>query len=255
MILKFDLYMSVFHEMRTVHMYLPDDYMESQERYPVLYMFDGHNLFNDEDATYGTSWRLGDQIIELGYKMIVVGIECSHDGNKRLDEYGPYPFADMDYIETFDGHGKETMDFMMHELKPYIDTHFPTLPQRETTWIGGSSCGGLMALYAHMNFSEVYSKSLVISPFVTPTEDYLYINAYKTKMYGKNDMYFSWGALEGSGKHEFSRETTICMKIISYLKEKGVDTTVNIKLEGQHCEAAWASECPTFLEFLFKQVI
>lgn len=253
MILKFDLYMDVFHDMRTVHMYLPDDYLESMQRYPVLYMFDGHNLFYDEDATYGTSWRLGEHIVDLGYKMIVVGLECSHNGNQRLDEYGPYPFADMDYIASFDGHGGDaTMDFFIHTLKPYIDAHFPTLPQRETTWIGGSSCGGLMALYAHLNFSDVYSKSLVISPFVTPTEDYCYINAYTSNINENNSIYMSWGALEGSGKHEFSRVTTICTKIKAYLEDKGVTIQTNVKLDGRHCEEDWAKECPTFLKFLFK---
>ncbi len=252
MILKFDLFMSAFHDMRTIHMYLPDDYLDTMERYPVLYMFDGHNLFNDEDATYGTSWRLADQIVELGYKMIVVGVECSHNGNQRLEEYGPYPFADIEYAECYAGRGDETMDFFVHTLKPYIDTHFPTLPQRETTWIGGSSCGGLMALYAHMNYSHIYSKSLVISPFLAPTEEYCYVNAYRANMVSRNDMYISWGANEGSGKHEFSRVTTICTRLIVYLQEKGVNICTNVKLDGQHCEADWAKECPTFLEFLFK---
>ena len=233
-------------------MYLPDDYMESMDRYPVLYMFDGHNLFNDEDATYGTSWRLADQIKSLGYKLIVVGLECSHIGNQRLDEYGPYPFADWDYMESFEGHGKETMQFFIHELKPYIDAHFPTLPQRETTWIGGSSCGALMAFYAHLHYSYIYSKSLIISPFFAPTEEYCYIDACKAQLFGMNSMYFSWGALE-QGKHEFSRVTTICNKLIAFLKEKDIYIHINIKMNGSHCEADWAKEVPEFLNFLINE--
>ena len=252
MILKFDLYMSAFEEMRTIHMYLPHDYMESQERYPVLYMFDGHNLFNDEDATYGQSWRLADAIHRQKRKIIVVGVECSHEGYDRLDEYGPYPFADVDYMRSFEGHGDQTMDFMINDLKPYIDAHFPTLPFRETTWIGGSSCGALMALYAHMNFSEIYSKSLVISPFVTPTEEYLYINAFQCELCDENEMYMSWGALE-DGKHEFSRVSNICMKLVSILKEKGMYFHINVKMDGRHCEEDWAKECDEFLDFLFDE--
>lgn len=70
---KFDLWYSPACESRTVHLYLPDGYEGSDERYPVLYMFDGHNLFSDEDATFGRSWRLKDFLDSWPKKMIVVG--------------------------------------------------------------------------------------------------------------------------------------------------------------------------------------
>ena len=77
MILKFDVYMHMLDTYRKIHMYLPDDYLTSNKKYPVLYMFDGHNLFYDEDATYGRSWRLIDAIQRNGKEIIVVGQELS----------------------------------------------------------------------------------------------------------------------------------------------------------------------------------
>ena len=104
--------MSRLHQKRTIHMYLPDDYLVTKKRYPVLYMFDGHNLFNDEDATYGKSWNLEQQIRWNHKELIVVGQECSHDGNARLDEYGPWPFADENF-GIFEGKGEATMHFFV----------------------------------------------------------------------------------------------------------------------------------------------
>lgn len=243
--------MSQLNENRMIHMYLPDDYLYSMKRYPVLYMFDGHNLFYDEDATYGKSWNLGYWVREKNLDLIVVGQECSHNGNSRLDEYGPWPFADNAF-GIFEGKGKQTMDFFVNELKPYIDEHFPTLPQRETTWIGGSSCGGLMAYYGGVFHSDIYSKSLVISPYFQTVEDYLYWDTRHTYIHNNSSMYISWGAQEG-GKHSFIQETFICTELANILLKKGVHIQFNVKPEGGHSESDWEQEVPTFLDFLFEQ--
>ena len=48
---------------RLAYIWLPDDYEANPEkRYPVMYMFDGHNVFFDEDATYGKSWGMAQYI-------------------------------------------------------------------------------------------------------------------------------------------------------------------------------------------------
>ncbi|MGM9960060.1 MAG: alpha/beta hydrolase-fold protein, partial [Allobaculum sp.] len=71
MIVKFDLNSDQLQRTVKIHMYLPDDYLSSQEKYPVLYMFDGHNLFFDEDATFGRSWRMLNSLYALDRKIIV----------------------------------------------------------------------------------------------------------------------------------------------------------------------------------------
>ena len=91
MVIKRDFVYSPNGENRKLHIYLPDDYDMTDERYPVMYFFDGHNLFCDADATYGTSWGLKEFLDHWQKKMIVVGIECSHTGDERLHEYLPYP--------------------------------------------------------------------------------------------------------------------------------------------------------------------
>lgn len=252
MLKKFEMHMTSLNENRMIHMYIPDDYMDSGKVYPVLYMFDGQNLFLDDDATFHHSWHLIEAVEQKNLDLIIVGQECSHIGNNRLNEYGPYPFADFDVKEAFEGLGYLTMDFFINELKPHIDKNYPTNPSRECTWIGGSSCGGLMALYAQLVHSDIYSKSLVISPFVAPVEDYLYIESYYSHFYDESAIYMSWGALE-DGKHEFVNETKICTRIVSLLQNKGVHFHLNVKPYGHHSEIDWSKECNEFLEFLFNE--
>ena len=89
MIEKTDFWFPFAAQNRRLHIYLPDDYNESEERYPVMYMFDGHNLFYNSDATYGKSWGMKEFLDRWGKKIIVVGLECAHTGNDRLREYCP----------------------------------------------------------------------------------------------------------------------------------------------------------------------
>ena len=90
MIVKRDCIYTPKGKNRPLHIYLPDDYATSLDRYPVLYMFDGHNLFSNEDATYGKSWGLKEFLDQWDRKLILVGIECGHEGDERLSEYLPY---------------------------------------------------------------------------------------------------------------------------------------------------------------------
>ena len=96
MVIKEMVHITPYHLDRMLHIYLPDDYEESEARYPVMYMYDGHNLFYNEDATYGKSWGLQEFMRQWENQLIIVGIECNHEGNKRLEEFSPYDFRDFD---------------------------------------------------------------------------------------------------------------------------------------------------------------
>ena len=161
MIEKFDFFFPSAGENRKIHLYLPDDYNETDERYPVMYMFDGHNLFYDSDATYGKSWGMKDFLDGWEKKIIVVGLECSHTGNDRLREYCPYHWDS--FVGPIDGTGDDTMQWIVNDVKPFIDADFRTWPHRAATGVGGSSMGGLMALYAAIRYNAVFSKAACVS--------------------------------------------------------------------------------------------
>lgn len=93
----------------------------------------------------------------------MVGVECNHEGNKRLEEYCPY---DSDWFGGIRGTGKVYLDWLCGEFKPFVDKTWPTLPDRAHTAIAGSSMGGLMSLYAAVAHNEVFSKAGCLSPSV-----------------------------------------------------------------------------------------
>ena len=154
-------------EQRRVYVYLPTMYeAEPDRRYPVLYMFDGQNVFFDEDATFGKSWGVADYLDYTDTPLIVAAVECNAGANnERLVEYSPYRFDDPQFGH-FDGKGQATMSWYIHRFKPFIDHNFRTLPDREHTFIGGSSMGGLMSLYALLQYNEVFSRAAALSPSI-----------------------------------------------------------------------------------------
>lgn len=118
---------------RTLHLYLPEDYQSSGLTYPVMYFFDGHNLFDDRDATYGKCWGFQEYMKTATCQVILVGIECNHEGNRRLVEFCPYPVRHIHGWEDYDGRGKDLMDWLVYELKPMIDNSYPTKKDRVHT--------------------------------------------------------------------------------------------------------------------------
>ena len=148
---------------RRLYVYLPRDYSRSDKHYPVLYMFDGHNVFYDSHATFGKSWGMKEYLEKSRLPIILVAIECNPEGNRRLNEYSPWDIDVWD-LGHLEGLGKITMDWMTKDLKPMIDSKYRTLPKREDTLIAGSSMGGLMALYAVTKYNDVYSRDAALSP-------------------------------------------------------------------------------------------
>ena len=159
MVETFDVSITPYGLTRRTFVYLPDDWQTSGKKYPVLYMFDGHNLFFDSTATYGTCWGL-KEYCDAHPNWIIAAPECNHEGNKRLEEYCPYQ---SDWFGGITGTGHEYMEWLTKEFKPMMDKRYPTLPSRANTAIGGSSMGGLMSLYAITAYNKVFSKAACLS--------------------------------------------------------------------------------------------
>ena len=185
MIKKFDVEITPFQLGRRIHIYLPDDYEQSEERYPVIYMYDGHNLFYDSDATYGKSWGIKDFLDNYDKKFIVVGMECNHEGSKRLDEYCPYTLS-QSHLGNIQGQGVEYMEWVVNELKPYIDEKFYTLKDKDNTGIGGSSMGGLFSFYLGLKYKESIGFILSFSPAFLLYKEKEFLNELKNSNLNPN---------------------------------------------------------------------
>ncbi|MFI2813009.1 alpha/beta hydrolase [Microbulbifer sp. JSM ZJ756] len=145
---------------RTIRLYLPPGYSDGDRRYPVLYMHDGQNLFDNATA-YAREWGVDETLnrfaAETGLELIVVGID--HGNERRIHELVPF-----DHPEYGPAEGQAYLEFIVNQLKPLVDARFRTLPDRLHTAIMGSSLGGLMSHYALLQHPETFSRAGVFSP-------------------------------------------------------------------------------------------
>lgn len=141
---------------RRIWIYLPRSYNQGDRSYPVLYMHDGQNVFN-QATSWGNEWGVDETLEQLAsedpaLESIVVAID--HGGKERNNEYNFTINAEY----GFGGKGKAYAEFLAETLKPYIDSHYRTLPEPEHTMIAGSSFGAYVSLYAALRYPESYGR-------------------------------------------------------------------------------------------------
>lgn len=234
---------------RRVWIYLPDGYENSKKKYPVLYMQDGQNVFEDSSSFSG-EWGVDEALDTLGVKFkecIVVGIDNGSD--KRLNEYSPYDFS-LNGIAANNrsnkGEGGLYVDFLAKTLKPFIDKKYRTLKDRKNTFIAGSSMGGLISMYAVLKYPKKFGGAGVFSPafWVAPE----IFDDIKTKgKKAKSKIYFYAGDEES--------ETMVPMTIRAFNEMHRVAKSVMaivIRSEGKHNEQRWRKEFPLFYEWMMK---
>ena len=232
---------------RRIYVYLPDSYRrEPERRYGVMYMFDGHNVFFDSDATYGKSWGMGKYMRRAAKQMIIVAVECNHVGNGRLQEYAPFDFRNGE-LGIIKGKGKLYMDWLVKQLKPEIDKTYRTLPDRGNTLICGSSMGGLMAMYAVTRYNHVFRRAACLSPSVWVDLKKVLAMIEGSAIAGDTCIYMDYGSQE-LANHEGNLEGLVA--VANALVRNHADLTFRIVPGGSHCEASWEKQIPIFMECL-----
>lgn len=257
MVIKQDFIYTPKGKNRPLHIYLPEGYDRSGERYPVLYFFDGHNLYDNRDATYGKSWGLKDYLDGLGQKLIVVGIECGHEGEERLSEYLPYRAAPGRF-RAFDPQGGATMEWIIQEVKPWIDREFRTMPFRETTGIAGSSMGGLMAIYGGVRYNRWFSRAGCVSSAIGFCIRPLLKAIRTSRIHPDTRFFLSWGTREAFGLERKDREDRSSRtyswnrQVAAAIREQGAQARMYCQVGGGHCEADWEKLLPVMMPWLWQ---
>ena len=142
---------------RQLRIYLPPNYKD-EENFPVIYMHDGQNLFDESTSSYGAIWDVATHLNNIYKKIaagfICVGIDNDPKGFNRLDEYSPWVNTSLQTSQQLEGItgpvgglGKQYLKFITECVKPHIDQNYKSNPSNETTAIMGSSMGGLISLY------------------------------------------------------------------------------------------------------------
>ena len=232
---------------RRAYIYLPASYdREPARRYPVMYMFDGHNVFFDEDATYGKSWGMNAYMGKSKKQLIIVAVECNHEGNQRLVEYAPFNFENSE-MGKIKGKGSVYMNWLVNTLKPYIDANYRTLPDRRNTIIAGSSMGGLMSLYAVCTYNHIFQRAACLSPSLWVSPGRVLEMVARSHIRRDTTVYMDYGALE-IFNHAANEESIISTAHL--LMTKRVNLAMRIVPDGDHSESSWEKQVPIFMECL-----
>jgi predicted alpha/beta superfamily hydrolase len=240
-ILDTSFYMPQLGRNRRIWIYLPKDYKTGTKRYPVLYMHDGQNLF-DEATSFAGEWAVDETLDSMKQQCIVIGID--NGGLKRMNEYNPY-----DNERFGKGEGAQYVAFIAKTLKPYIDKKYRTLKDKKNTMIAGSSMGGLISMYAAITFPQVFGGAGVFSPsfWIAPGLRADIDKLVKRKTHGQSRIYFYAGEQESK---ELVREV---LGVFEAMRMKaGCKMEVRINAEGQHNEPAWRQEFPAFYRWIMK---
>ena len=235
---------------RRIWIYLPKGYSTSAKTYPVLYMQDGQNLFNDQTAPFG-EWGVDECLDTLEKKLdrecIVVGID--NGGDKRMSEYCPYDFSTKGSFVAPDtkGEGKAYAEFLVKNLKPFIDSKYRTKKGREFTYVAGSSMGALISEYAILQYPDVFGAAGLFSPafWIAPT---IYNDASNAVTPHLPRFYFYAGGKEsGSMVNDVERMYDILTKKRNYEVERELNPL------GEHKEKFWQQAFPHFYTWLMEK--
>ncbi len=239
---------------RKIWVYLPNSYDSTKKKYDVLYMFDGHNLFSDETATYGKSWGIKEYLDKTGLDLVVIGQDCNHTGSKRMDEYCPLPAEQLWGEKPIYAEGDVTAAWFVNVLKKECEKRYRIYKDRKHVGIGGSSMGGLMSEYMVAKYNKVFSKAACVSP-----AHYFCLKGLQEVIensdYDANTrIYMDLGTRERSGERDLIASVDLIQELCHKYEKRGCHTWPHLVIGGTHSEASWETIVPLFLEFLYPEL-
>ena len=243
---------------RNIEVWLPDDY-DNIDALPVLYMLDGQNIFHGKKDwgkdTYNHGWQVDetlDSLFDIGVisEMIVVGI--FHTGVKRYSEYMPAQPAEeikkhlsqsekwfQNSYKLYGITSDNFLKFIVKELMPFINTNYKTIKEKNSTFIAGSSMGGLISAYAICEYPNIFGGAACISTHWTLLDGY-FIKYLKDNLPNPENhkIYFDYGTLgEDSAYEPYQLKVDSLMISIGYKRNINWITK---KFEGdKHHEDSW----------------
>lgn len=245
-IMSTSFYIPQLNRYRKIWLYLPPDYFTTTKTYPVLYMQDGQNLF-DNATSFSGEWQIDETLNTLfsqgNYGAIVVGID--NGGAERLNEYSPWNNPSYG-----GGQGDLYSQFIAETLKPYIDLNYRTKPQPQYNAVLGSSMGALISSYIGAKYPAVFQKVGSFSPaywFAKPQLlNYITTNSQN---YSNSRMYFVAGTNESTTMVTDSNEikNAFQTKLLN-----STNTLTKYDSYGTHTESYWRGEFAAAYLWLFQ---
>ena len=228
---------------RKVWALLPHDYDVSKEHYPVMYLQDAQNLFN-ENAQFG-NWEIDKKLAVMAEynigKIIIIAIE--HADKERILEYN------VGNTVLGAGQGKQYIRFLTETLKPFVDKNFRTKTEREFTGIGGSSMGGLVSIFSGIMYPEIFGKLMIFSPslWVVPKINLSFLDMSQPQ---ETRIYLYAGGDESATMIDHVKKfRKRLLKRENFSDKMKIRLSINEK--GKHNEVFWSDEFPKAIEWLY----
>jgi predicted alpha/beta superfamily hydrolase len=238
---------------RDLIVYVPPGYPKALERYPVLYLQDGQNLFDPATAFAGQDWRAditADELIGRGeiQPPIIVGIY--NTGTRRMSEYAPT----RDRRHRKGGKADRYAEMLARELKPFIDNKYRTIKSARHTAVGGSSLGGLVSLVVGLDYPAVFGQLAIMSPSAWWDHQSIIRWVQGFSAPARPRIWLDVGTAEGSSPREIVEDTqALRQALLEKGWREGVDLSYH-EIEGaDHSERAWAARFGSVLTYLFPR--
>jgi len=239
---------------RDVLVYLPRGYrLLSRRHYPVLYLHDGQNVFDAATSFSGVEWGVdetAERLIKEDLVEPLIVVAVANTGEERIHEYAPTRGvidAKAKRKKRSKGLARKYGQFLMDELKPYIDRKYRTKPDAEFTGLGGSSLGGLVTLAIGILYPHAFRRLMVMSPSIWWDDFAIYRLVDSIEQKPPLKIWLDTGTAEPGW--EQARE------LLNRLVEKGWKLQKDLQYmeaqSGDHSEAAWAARVEPALRFLF----
>jgi predicted alpha/beta superfamily hydrolase len=244
----------VFGNTRLLRVWLPPDYDGwGANRYPILYLNDGQNLFDPATAFAGVHWQVGETATRLIAEqkirpLIIVGIDNTKN---RASEYIPYRSRDPRVVSA---KGKCYPEFLQSEVMPLIEGRYSVLRGPENTGLGGSSLGGLITLYTQLAAPGVFGRALIESPSLFVANRKILEESRRFRDWPART-YLGVGTREVGDVEKDAKVVADVRELEAIMREAGLDERrlkVHIAEGATHSETAWAVRFPEALEFLYK---
>lgn len=234
------------HNERDIYVYLPPSYERGEDRYPVVYMQDGQNLF-DDSLSFAGEWGVDECLDRLsadGIEAIVIGIP--NVGRERFDEYSPFPDATHG-----GGDGDSYLAFVVETVKPLVEARFRARPGRAHTGILGSSMGGLISLYAFFARPDTFGFAGAMSPSLWFGRRRIF-EAIAAAPFAEGRVYIDVGTAEGDATLRDAQR----MRDLLVRKGYGLGASLEYVEDAgaRHSEQAWSRRLEATLRFLLPAV-
>ncbi|WP_422447538.1 MULTISPECIES: alpha/beta hydrolase [unclassified Endozoicomonas] len=240
---------------RTIRIWLPETYDKNRPKpYPVIYAWDGQNLFDKQTAGFGMEWQLDETLTALEEEYVVIGFDSPREALPRYVEYSGLDWTHPT-VGKVKARGRETVDFVVDTLIPRLEREYNISNNPADRTLMGSSMGGYITLYAMSHRPGVFGTGLALSHATSDHYGGKQLRQYFRKNgFARNaSLYLDMGGQETVGPWGPDEWLQGHHAMVAALNNAGIPLQHRVITDGVHDETAWAKRFGEIFQTMIKQ--